>query len=59
MGYEDERARGLLRLSLGRFNTELEVDRFLEILSGVLIQLTGTAVCADQSVPDRRVVALA
>ena len=32
MGYDDERARGLLRLSLGRFNTEQEVDRFLEIL---------------------------
>jgi cysteine desulfurase len=32
MGYDDERARGLLRLSLGRFNTESEVDRFLEIL---------------------------
>src|ERR1035438_2655394 len=32
MGYDDERARGLLRLSLGRFNTEQEVDRFIEIL---------------------------
>ncbi len=32
MGYDAERARGLLRLSLGRFNTEQEVERFLEIL---------------------------
>jgi cysteine desulfurase len=59
LGYDDERARGLLRLSLGRFNTEHEVDRFLEILPRVLTQLTGAAVCADQSVPDRRAVALA
>ena len=32
MGYDAERARGLIRVSLGRFNTEQEVDRFLEIL---------------------------
>jgi cysteine sulfinate desulfinase/cysteine desulfurase-like protein len=32
MGYDAERARGLVRLSLGRFNTQQEVDRFLEIL---------------------------
>ncbi len=32
MGYDAESARGLLRLSLGRFNTEQEVERFLEIL---------------------------
>ena len=59
MGYDDERARGLLRLSLGRFNTEHEVDYFLEILPRVLTQLTGAAVCVDQSVPDRRAVARA
>ena len=59
MGYDGERARGLLRLSLGRFNTEQQVDCFLGILSRVLTQLTGAAVCADQSVPDRRAVALA
>ena len=59
MGYDEERARGLLRLSLGRFNTEQEVDRFLEILPRVLTQLTGAAVCADQSVPDRPAMALA
>jgi cysteine desulfurase len=59
MGYDDERARGLLRLSLGRFNTEHEVDYFLEILPRVLTQLTGAAVCMDHSVPDRCAVALA
>jgi cysteine desulfurase len=32
MGYDAERARGLIRVSLGRFNTEQEVDRFLETL---------------------------
>ncbi len=32
MGYDAEQARGLLRISLGRFNTQQEVDRFLEIL---------------------------
>ena len=40
MGYDDERARGLLRLSLGRFNTEQEVDRFLEILPGAVATLS-------------------
>jgi cysteine sulfinate desulfinase/cysteine desulfurase-like protein len=62
MGYDDERGRGLLRLSLGRFNTEQEVNCFLEILPRVLTQLTkltGAAVCVDQSVPDRRAVARA
>ena len=32
MGYDRERARGLIRISLGRFNTEQEVERFIEIL---------------------------
>ena len=36
MGYDAERARGLLRLSLGRFNTQAEIDRFLKILSDAL-----------------------
>lgn len=37
MGYDDERARGLIRVSLGRFNTQQEVDRFLEILPRVAV----------------------
>jgi cysteine desulfurase len=32
MDCDDERARGLIRVSLGRFNTQREVDRFLEIV---------------------------
>jgi cysteine desulfurase len=59
MGYDAERARGLIRVSLGRFNTQQEVDRFLEILPGVLSDLTGSTVCADQSVPELPAVALA
>jgi len=41
MGCDDERARGLLRLSLGRFNTQEEVARFLEILPQAVAMLTG------------------
>ncbi len=32
MGFDPIRARGTLRVSLGRFNTRAEVDQFLEIL---------------------------
>jgi cysteine desulfurase len=32
MGYDAERARGLIRISLGRFNTREEVNRFVAIL---------------------------
>lgn len=32
MGFDPIRARGSLRVTLGRFNTEEEVDRFLQIL---------------------------
>ncbi len=35
MGFDLLRARGSLRISLGRFNTEGEVDRFLDILPTV------------------------
>ena len=33
MGYDAERARGLIRISLGRFTTRVEVDAFIEILT--------------------------
>lgn len=39
MGYDSERARGLVRITLGRFNTEAEVNRFLEILPALVAQL--------------------
>jgi cysteine desulfurase len=32
MGFDPIRARGALRVTLGRFNTEEEVDRFLQIV---------------------------
>jgi len=40
MGFDSQRARGLLRVTLGRFNTEEEVDRFLNTLPGALASLT-------------------
>ena len=39
MGYDAERARGLVRITLGRYNTETEVDRFLEILPSLVAEL--------------------
>jgi cysteine desulfurase len=39
MGYDSEHARGLLRVSLGRFNTQHEVDQFLEILPRAVASL--------------------
>lgn len=36
MGYDQEQARGLIRVSLGRFSTQEEVDRFIEILIHVI-----------------------
>lgn len=40
MGYDSEQARGLVRVSLGRFNTEQEVERFLEIFPRVVAETT-------------------
>ncbi len=39
MGFDLFRARGSLRISLGRFNTEAEVDRFLEVFPSVTASL--------------------
>ena len=39
MGFDSERARGLIRITLGRFNSDAEVDRFLEILPGLVAEL--------------------
>ena len=41
MGYDSEQARGLLRISLGRFNTQQEVERFLEILPRAVAESKG------------------
>jgi cysteine desulfurase len=43
MGYDAVRARGLIRVSLGRFNTQPEVDRFLDVLSNAVSALPATA----------------
>jgi cysteine desulfurase len=59
MGYDAERARGLLRLSMGRFNTQQEVDRFLKILPRAVATLTHPAISSEQSAMDRRATALA
>jgi cysteine desulfurase len=39
MGFDPLRARGSLRITLGRFNTQAEVDRFLDVLPQVAAQL--------------------
>jgi cysteine desulfurase len=43
MGFDSDRARGLVRVTLGRFNTHEEVDRFLEILRRSLATLDSSA----------------
>jgi cysteine desulfurase len=42
MGYDAVSARGLIRVSLGRFNTQPEVDRFLDVLSNAVSALPAT-----------------
>jgi cysteine desulfurase len=39
MGFSDDRARSSLRFSFGRFNTEQEVDRALEVIPQVISKL--------------------
>lgn len=39
MGFDPIRARGSLRITLGRFNTEAEVDAFLEILPRLVAEM--------------------
>jgi len=41
MGFDEQRARGLLRVTLGRFNTSAEVERFLKILRQAVASLVG------------------
>ncbi len=40
MGFNPLRARGSLRIALGRFNTDEEIDHFLEIIPQVISSLT-------------------
>ena len=39
MGYDEESARGLIRVSLGKFNTQAEVDLFLRALQSAIVAL--------------------
>jgi cysteine desulfurase len=39
MGFDSERARGLLRVTLGRFNTKGDVTRFLDVLPQAVARL--------------------
>ena len=39
MGFDLIRARGSLRITLGRFNTAAEVDRFLNVLPAIAAEL--------------------
>ena len=41
MDYDEQRARGLIRVSLGRFNTQEQVIRFLKVLKGVASESCG------------------
>lgn len=43
MGYDAESARGLIRVSLGRFNTKQEAERFLQTLSAVVTAVRNEA----------------
>lgn len=40
MGFDAFRARGALRITLGRFNTDEEVDRFVALLPQIVAQLS-------------------
>jgi cysteine desulfurase len=48
MGFDPQRAKGSLRVTLGRFSTESEVNRFLEILPRALAA-PATAAARDES----------
>jgi cysteine desulfurase len=47
MGYDVEQARGLLRISLGRFNTREEIDRFLNVLRSCIRELSASGTTGD------------
>ncbi|MGA2220549.1 MAG: cysteine desulfurase family protein [Verrucomicrobiia bacterium] len=51
MGLDPIRARGSLRVTLGRFNTEGDVDRFLEVLPGAVAALRPMTSRNDLSKP--------
>jgi cysteine desulfurase len=58
MGYDEHSARGLIRVSLGRFNTQQQVDRFLDVLSSAVAALHPVSEKANL-VPDSNVTEVA
>jgi cysteine desulfurase len=56
MSYDDESARGLIRVSLGRFNTQAEVDRFLHVLRASVLTLAQEPSHHDANQPASEVV---
>jgi cysteine desulfurase len=54
MGLDQVRARGSLRISLGRFNTEEEVERFIDVLPRVAAKLRPLTMHSEKSVPSER-----
>jgi cysteine desulfurase len=51
MGFDVLRARGSLRVTLGRFNTAAEVDRFLDVLPSVAAALRPITTRQPESAP--------
>ena len=51
MGFDVLRARGSLRVTLGRFNTEAEVDRFLDVLPSIAAALRPITTRQPESAP--------
>jgi len=49
MGYDAESARGLIRVSLGRFNTQQEIDRFLKSLRAVMAEIASVPHTDDRA----------
>ena len=43
MGYDEVRARGLIRVSLGRFSTQEQVLRFLKVLASTVSEIYGAS----------------
>ncbi len=57
MGYDAERAGGLIRISLGRFSTREEVQRFVEILIRVVRSVNDGSTEAAASYPQATQIA--
>jgi cysteine desulfurase len=54
MGLDAVRARGSLRITLGRFNTEDEIERFIDVLPRVAAKLRPLTLHSEKSIPFER-----